>query len=211
VTNVRQPARPPNHEEPPADHEGPGATLDALLDAATQPEPGIGWPTVPENGCIVAACTDDRHPSLVGRVRVAWKADDGQGHERWFPTVRGLAVRTGDRVLVSRPHNWPELIVTAVVDGFDERPVIEPVEAARLELRPDEVVVVADGRGRPLLEIRDAEGGPVLRLRQPGLSLEAPGHLSVKADAITLQSEVGPVRIQSNAQVAIEGETILLN
>jgi hypothetical protein len=204
-------ARKTSDDSTPTTDDSSPTTLDALLEATERDGPAIPWPEAFEDGCAVGTCVDDRHPSLVGRVRVQWTAADGRVLDRWFPTTRGLAVRKGDRLVLSRPHNWPEAIVTGVVDGFDERPIVEPMEAARLELRTDEVVVVADSRGRPLLEIHESDDGPVLRLRQPDLSLEAPGHLSVKADAITLQSEVGPVRIQSNAQVAIEGDTILLN
>src|SRR5690606_17010837 len=106
---------------------------------------------------------------------------------------------------------WPEWVVVGVVDGFADRPRPAGVDAARVELRPDEAVVVADRHGRPLLRIRDGEGGPRLELCQPGVALEAEGTLHVKADAITMESSRGPITISSAAHVIVEGEVISLN
>ena len=188
------------------------ATLEHLLEeAATSPREAFTWPALPDGACIVGECIDDRHPAIVGRVCVRWNDETGAQHERWCATTQNLAVRTGDRLLLTRPGNWPELVVTGVLDGFAQRPEVPPAEAARLELRADEVMVVADHRGRPLLEIQSSEAGPVLRLRQPGLSLETDEHLQLRADWITIESKKGPVRIASVAHVVIEGDHISLN
>ena len=79
--------------------------------------------------CLVGECVHDAHPTLLGRVRVRW-TEPGQGgevREQWLACLLGVIVRQQDRVLLQLPDNWPEPVVTGVVDGFAMRP-----EAARL-------------------------------------------------------------------------------
>jgi hypothetical protein len=187
-------------------------TLERLLDdAVVAGHEELVWPRLPAGASIVGACVDDRHPSIVGRVCVRWEDDEGKEHQRWCATTMNLPVRTGDRVILTQPINWPELVITGVLDGFAQRPAVDPAEKAQLELKPDEVMVVADHRGRPLIEIRAGEAGPTIRLRQPGLALETDEHLELRADWITIESKKGPVRITSVAHVVIEGDHISLN
>lgn len=123
----------------------------AAAEAPTEP------PTRPA-GPLIGECVDDRHPVLRGRVRVRIPGDEGE--PRWLPTLQGLALRVGDRVLLVRPGNGEEWIVTGVIDGFAARPRIEPTIAARLELRQDEALSIVSADGQPLVELSAGPGAP---------------------------------------------------
>ena len=75
--------------EPPAAHP----LLDAMLSAPTTPAPRAV-------SAAVGQCSDERHPTLLGRVQVRWTGPGGEGHLAWLACLRGVVVRQGDRVLL---------------------------------------------------------------------------------------------------------------
>lgn len=161
-------------------------------------------------GPLVAECLDNRHPSIVGRVLVRVAPPRGAALERWVPALQGLSIRKGDRVLLQRAENWPEPIVTGVVDGFARRPALSPEVAATIAVLPDEVVRVEASDGTPLVEVRQGEAGAAIRVVEPDVELELPGDLRIKAKRIALSSE-GEVEIAAADDVNVKGETINLN
>ncbi|MCA9635347.1 MAG: hypothetical protein KC420_04870 [Myxococcales bacterium] len=174
----------------------------AAAEAPTEP------PTRPA-GPLIGECVDDRHPVLRGRVRVRIPGDEGE--PRWLPTLQGLALRVGDRVLLVRPGNGEEWIVTGVIDGFAARPRIEPTIAARLELRQDEALSIVSADGQPLVELSAGPGGPCVRLLQADVSVELAGKLVLRADDIELEATQGAVSIKSSDDVILRGEVVRLN
>jgi hypothetical protein len=158
---------------------------------------------------VVGECIDARHPVLVGRVRVRWAAPDGPV-ERWVPTLRGVAIRERDRVLLLDTANELEPIVIGVIDGF------EPREAERrpgpsVELAIDETFTLVAENGSPLLEIVQSADGPVVRLLHADTQLELPGKLRIQATEIELIARRGSVRIEADDDVTIQGEMVRLN
>jgi hypothetical protein len=162
-------------------------------------------------GPLVAECIDCNHPTLRGRVLVAWTDAAGRSAERWVPTVQGLPIRAGDRVLLIRPENWAEPIVTGVVDGFARRPEIERTDAATLRLQGDERVRIDAADGQPIAELHAGAAGPVIRLMHADVDLELPGALRIRASKIELEARQGACRIKASDDVVVEGETIQLN
>ena len=160
--------------------------------------------------CLIATCTDDRHPALQGRVRVqfAGARDDEQ---TWVPTLQGLAVRVGDRLLLVRPGNSDEWIATGVVDGFARRPVVAPRTAAQLELKSDEALQVVSSAGQPLVEVSQGAAGPVVKLLEPDVQVEFAGKLVVRAEGIEFAATKGQVEITASTDVVIKGELVKLN
>lgn len=159
---------------------------------------------------LVGVCMEDQHPVLLGRVRVHWKALEGDG-DAWVPVLRHVSVRPGDQVLLSRPENGLEFVVVGVVDGFAHRPRPQQRASARLELKADEVVCIEDARGRPLLELRAGESGPVVRLVQKDLALEVDGALAFRADSIRMHAREGAIEIDAADDICLKGEVINLN
>jgi hypothetical protein len=158
---------------------------------------------------VVGECIDARHPVLAGRVRVRWAAPDGPV-ERWLPTLRGVAIRERDRVLLLVTANELEPIVIGVIDGF------EPREAERrpgpsVELAIDETFTLVAENGAPLLEIVRSADGPVVRLLHADTQLELPGKLRIQATEIELMARRGSVRIEADDDVVIQGEMVRFN
>jgi hypothetical protein len=191
-------------------HELPaeGATLAELLDTPiSRSEPAADdAPT-----CMLGECVDARHPSLQGRVLVRFTTRGGAQLERWVPTLQGLPVRVADRVMMLRPANASEWVVTGVVDGFATRPRVEKSEAARVELQRDEAVRVVSSEGAPLVEISQSDAGPVVRVLESNVNVEFAGKLALEAEDIQLRATKGEVSVEASADVVVKGETIQLN
>lgn len=180
--------------------------LEEIVSSYGSEQPETRAPSPP----LVGECTDDRHPTLLGRARIRW-AHAGEAFERWLPTLVGVIARTGDRVLLTQPANWPELLVTGVIDGFDEARERPVHAAAALELRPDESIRVVTEDGAPVLEASASESGPVVRLFHSDVNVRIDGDLRVRAHAICLQADTGRVDIEATDDVVIKGEIVHLN
>jgi hypothetical protein len=179
--------------------------LEVLADML--PGPAVPGPAGPS---LVAECVDAVHPVLAGRVRVRWRAA-GLTEERWVPTLFGVTVRVGDRVLLTQPANFDEPVAMGVLDGFAERPKA-PLRASHdLKVARDEAVRVAGADGRPLLEIVQEDHGPVVRLLDGDVNLEVAGGLRLDAQRIELHARRGGVEVRASDDVVVQGETIRLN
>lgn len=87
---------------------------------------------------LVGDVLDSSPSESPGRVLVRWRALDGTLCERPVSKVRGLIVERGDVVLLHRPANWPEWLVTHVVEGKGEPPSPgEPLYQRANDLKPD--------------------------------------------------------------------------
>jgi hypothetical protein len=188
----------------PAVADSAGPTVDELL------ADGIAPSAVAAPACVVACVLDDRHPSIVGRVEVSWRDDAGRGRRAWVPSLHGLSVRRGDRVLLMKPEGLDEPVVTGVLDGFARREAAT-VEGARIELRPDEVVRVCDHTGRALIELRATDTGPLVRLLTDDTDVEVAGKLRLRAKSLELEAIAGPVKVKASDDVIVTGEIINLN
>ena len=186
-----------------AEQAGEHPLLESMVAARAAPVPA----------CLVGECTDDEHPTLLGRVRVRWTEPHrgGEAREQWLACLHGVTVRRRDRVLLQLPDNWPEPIVAGVVDGFAMRPEARRLPGPTVDLRGDESVRVRGQDGQQLLEIYQEEGGPVVRLLDPDLDLELPGELRIRAEQISLEATRGDVELKASDDVNVQGEMIHLN
>lgn len=155
-------------------------------------------------------CVDGRHPTLQGRVRVRWTDAAGGRRDRWVPTLQGVAVREGDRVLLVAMAHEDEPVVTGVIDGFAARPAAEE-RGPVLSLAQGESLRVLGSDGAPLVELRQSPDGPVVRLLSEGASIELPGKLRLSADAIALHARRGGVEVTATDDVSVQGEAVRLN
>lgn len=180
------------------------AAASALLDAVVAPQ----LPDTP----LVAVCVDDRHPDLVGRVKVVWRpTPEAAEVERWVPALQSIVVRRGDRVVLLHPTNTDEPVVMGVVDGFARRADPEPVRSPTVELPHDEALRVVDRAGRPLLEIRSGRDGAELRLVDDQVALRVGGRFRIEAGSIEMRATEGGVDVEASDDVKIRGEVVKLN
>lgn len=182
----------------------------SMLETLLELDPAGESPSQTSGACLVGTCIDDRHPSLQGRVRVRWAVGDSES-EAWLPVLRSVTVRSSDRVLVQEVENWPEPVVTGVVDGFATRPEAATRSAGALELKADEVVEIRGPDGTPLAELRPGPDGPVLRVVSDDLELDVPGRLALRAGKLSLAAREGSVEIEAGDDVVVKGEVIHLN
>lgn len=162
-------------------------------------------------GTWVGSCTDATHPVLRGRVLVRWDDGAGRTQSQWLPTLTSLAVRVGDRVLCTTPTNFDEPVVTGVLDGFTPRPEVPTRAGATLALKCDEHLAITDEAGNALVEVRTGANGPVVKLLHAATTVELPGKLTLRADALELAARTGDVRIEARADVRVNGDHIRLN
>lgn len=160
----------------------------------------------------IAICVDDRHPTLVGRVKVVWRpTPDADEEERWVATLQSTVVREGDRVLLVHPAHSDEPVVVGVVDGFRRRAEPDPTRHPTVELPEDEALRVVDRAGRPLVEIRAGHAGAELRLVDEDVALRVGGRFRIEAGAIEMRASAGGVDVEASDDVRIRGEVVKLN
>ena len=184
-----------------------------LLEACklSEPTPIQQAPTV--SSSIVGEVIDTHHPDLGGFVCVRWMTQTGESSERWLRRVRGPMPRKGDRVLLEQPLNWPEKLITAVLeDPSCGKPVVDNIETAqKLELQPNQCVSIMDAHRNPVVEIYSSSQGPVVRLMNENVNLEIPGKLRFQADTIELEAGRGGVDIRTDADTVVRSRFIRLN
>jgi hypothetical protein len=185
--------------------ESPSALFEKMLEGnKTRPAGNLGEP-------FVAECIDANHPTLRGRVKIRLAGTGAPGPSLWVPTLQGLSVRSGDRLLLQTPYGGSEPVVLGVIDGFLPRPEPDRTVAARLEVKPDEVIQVCSQEGQPLVEILHDAKGPMVRLLQSDTRLDVKGKLSITAAELELRALKGEVRIQASQDVNLIGEVVKLN
>ena len=188
-----------------------GLELDELLeDAATgrvHAERPLASP-----GPLIGEVVDTHHPHRSGRILVRWDADADSRHEAWLRPTAHVRPRCGDRVVVERPRNYCEWIVTGVLLGEPEAPQPLPAEpAARVALEPGKALRIDGSDGTPMAEIQQSAHGPVLRLLSRDLEVAVDGRLRFSADRIECVSGQGGTDLRSDGEMVMRSPRIRLN
>ena len=165
---------------------------------------------------LVGEVMDTHHPDLPRFLFVRWIDSNGTQAERWLQRTRGITASRGDRVLLEQPANWPEKLVTAVLDDgrnarLDESTEKPAVSPPSLQLRDEQCVTIADAHNQPLLEIHASSNGPVVRLMNQNAAFEVPGKLRFQADTIEFEGGRGGVDIRTEADTVVRSRFIRLN
>ena len=181
--------------------------LHEVLKATTTTAATSAVPT----GVLVGECFEEEHEVLRDRVKVGWIEPGGDACQAWLSPLRNLVVRQGDRVLLTRPANWPEPIITGVLDSLHRPGPAPPRQGPSIRLRADEALRVTGEHGQDLLELRQSEDGPLLRLLGGDMDLELPGRLRLSATEIALEARRGDVVVEASDDVKVRGELIELN
>lgn len=197
--------------------DGAAVILDDLLQKpsgagpAHDPAPPAAGANISGAAPLVGECIRTDHPTLTGRAFVRIPNGDAPARELWLPTLQGMAVRPGDRLLIVTPANHLEEVVIGVIDGFAMRPEPRRNTSATMTLQPDERIVVTAASGEDLLEVQMSDRGPVVRLLQPDVNLDVAGDLRVRAKSVRLEARMGNVEVEAHDDVVLRGETVKLN
>lgn len=193
-------------------------SLDQLLERAARASSS----TLDFGATAVGECVDTHNPHLPGRVLVQARDRKGTPQTAWLPALVGLELRIGARVLVTKPDNWPEPIVTGAVGGLESsrsRPSEGPQaprpssdeRAPRVQLDAGEQLEICGPTGAPIARVRSTPGGPELSLLTPDLELRVPGKLRLSAERIELRAQQGGVDVRSPGDTIVRSRTIQLN
>jgi hypothetical protein len=131
---------------------------------------------------LVGQVLENGFPTNSEQALIRWQTSDGQLYERTLTVVKSLSVAAGDLVLLQRPANWPEWIVTQVVESVNE-----------LNLSPVPEVVV-DG------ERKQIEGSKeiVLRCGKASITLRSNGRIIIRGAYVETRAS-GTNRIKGGA------------
>lgn len=164
---------------------------------------------------LVGEVLDTHNPDCRGRVLVRWASNIGEACQHWLAVARGSAPRRGDRVLLHQPANWPEMLVTSVIEGLPsaQSNVEESQEEPRriIELEHEEKLWITGADGQPLIEVYASTQGPVVRLMNQDVDLEIPGKLRLRAETLELEGGRGGIDIRTEADTVVRGRYIRLN
>jgi len=160
---------------------------------------------------LIGECVEAEHPTLTGRAKISWAGERGARDERWLPLVQGVVLRRGDRVLIQRPANFDDPLVTGVVDGLRQRERYEAPDGPSLRLKGDQGLTVTGQNGAPLLSVYEGSSGPVVRLLSKDLEIEVEGRLRMSAEDIDLVARKGSVGLKASDDVVVKGEMVKLN
>lgn len=165
-----------------------------------------------EPGPLLGEVVDTHSPYLLGRLLVRW--DEGAGPtEAWLRVVEGVRAWTGTQVLLSRPSNAGEWLVTAALFRMPDEAAAAEVGSEgpeRLRLEPGQVLRIEDHRGQGVVEISGDEAGPRLRLLGRDCTFAAEGTLRLEAREVELRGRDG-VELRSEGDVGVRGRVIRLN
>ncbi len=129
-------------------------------------------------GDVLEGSTD-----LPGRALVRWRTLNGNLHEQSLSVVKGLNLRSGDLVLLQRPGNWPEFLVTNVIQRATEPSTLDAAaEKGTAETKLD---VKMDGKR---IEI-EGQDEVILRCGQASITLRRNGRVVVRGTYVESKSK----------------------
>jgi hypothetical protein len=157
-------------------------------------------PSAAENAAdpssLVGEVLDNSSPDFPGRVLARWRALDGTPHERWLVAVRGLALQRGDLVLLHRPGNWPEWLVTHALAASTDAPESYQPGLRRTDEKQFDVVV-----DNKRIEI-EGQDEVVLRCGKASITLRRNGRVVLRGTY---------VESRSSGTNRIKGGSVLIN
>lgn len=207
----KQPGSVPTLESDPS--SAPLSTLEQLLEHATRTQAARFG-----SGTLVGECLDTHNPHLPRRVFVRARDEDGNQVSAWLAVLDQLRIRPGDKLLLSKPDNWPEPVVLGVLAGLERPSDADPAPRSpaaagdpQLRLEPGQSVVITNPEGQPMLSLSATAQGPRVELLAANVSFDMPGCVRIGAERIELHSREGGVDIRSDGDTVVRSRIIRLN
>ncbi len=167
-------------------------------------------PELRSGDILVAEVIVETHPVLDGRVLVAGKDANEQQFELWLPCLAGLDIKAQDKVMLQRPGNTDEAVVTGILESsqLDRR---QAGSSQSLDLALNQSVTINDHHGRALVDVVSGEDGPIVQLHVPMAELDVQGTLRLEADSLELKARQGEMSLSASGDIRVDGEMIKLN
>ena len=140
-------------------------------------------------GTLVATVISAEDSDITGQVLVSWDEDKANAHRVGF--VRGLALREGDNVLLTKPNNWPKWLVTNVLAGANG---IDAPGVLQIDSREEKMEAVVDGKR---VEIT-GEDEIVFKCGKSSITLRRNGRVLIRGTYVETKSK-GTNRIKGGS------------
>lgn len=101
---------------------------------------------------LVGQVLETTSPDYPGRVKIRWESTDGIAREGWLAVVRGLELAESDTVLLQRPANGSDWLVTQAMASECDI----PGGRTSLDARVDGKRITIEGRDEIVLKCGDA-------------------------------------------------------
>lgn len=190
------------------------ARLESMIEShgmARQP------PTPSSSDSVVGEVVDTHHPHRPGRVCVRWRDVAGAVQEHWLVYDASLRPEPGRHVVLSRPSNWPEWIVTSMLSvspssssrevlASSDRPGVQQV----VRLEESEALRVESSQGALMFELLQTADQPVLRLGRD-LTIALDGTLRLAADRIEMRSGAQGTDLRSEGSTVLRSPQVRIN
>lgn len=159
---------------------------------------------------LIAKVLVEKHPVLDGRILVSGNDAGGKHFELWLPTMQGLDIKSSDTVLIQRPGNADEPLVTGIVQSAHHSRKTHNT-AHSFTLNENEALTINDHHGRALLDISAGEKGPSVVLHAALAELDVDGSLRMEADSLEFKARQGEMSLSASGDIKVDGEMIKLN
>lgn len=176
-------------------------------------------PPVPSTSdSIVGEVVDTHHPHRPGRVCVRWRDVDALVQEHWLAYAAHVRPEIGRYVVLARPSNWGEWIVTAMLsltsraNHAESTPDSSPhlCDSRSVKLDENETIRVENAQGKFMFELRHTGEQPVLSLGRD-LTISLDGTLRFSADRIEMRSGAQGTDLRSEGSTVLRAPQIRIN
>lgn len=159
---------------------------------------------------LVATVVVDTHPVMSARVLVTGTDSKNRKFEDWLPCLEGLNVKARDKVLIQRPANTLEPVVTGIVESSHSHRR-QAHSAHSLSLKHNEALTINDHHGKAIIEIVSGDNGPCIMLHTALVELDVAGALRLEADSLQFKARQGEMTLSASGDIKVDGEMIKLN
>lgn len=168
---------------------------------------------------VVGEIVDTHHPHRPGRVCVRWRDVDAVEHEHWLVYNAGIKPAKGRLVVLSRPSNWREWLVTSMLTQgpASEASPSQASEASQpgasapvLRLEECDALRVETAQGKLMFELAQEGEQPVLRVGQD-LTIALDGTFRVEAGRVEVRSGPQGTDLRSEGPTLIRGTQVRVN
>lgn len=175
-------------------------------------------PTPSSSDSVVGQVVDTHHPHRPGRICVRWRDASMATQEHWLAYSASMRPEVGRHVILSRPSNWSEWVVTSMLSQARtegaSKPALDPdtqeLGTRLVRLEESEAVRIETAQGELMFELCRAGAQPVLRLGH-NLTIALAGTLRFEAERIEMRSGGQGTDLRSEGPTVLRAPQVRIN